>query len=394
MGDDLPDPTGTISPEGWKTSVGLKGVNKDPTSVTLLFPSPAFQPDLSGLLRGLETHVTPNIVGAIASTVSSLSRARLFRYAKADGTCVQTLADGCVGVVLGGDIQMQMMVAQGAKPVGGIYQIVKGQESTITAIALDEVSTEMIRQEEGTEDEEEDEHDTNNIVEDARTKMAQAYAKARIPKPVLAEANFLMKTMSDDDQAFMRTALLVGLERAGGRTPSDLVRLAEGKGPGFTVHQVASAGLKDGSVTLPLGVVNIKPGQRMRFYVRESGFAKKETRAIWTGYKQRVLSLTKEGGLGLKAFSPAGCFVFPTLDRGNKFFLGRQDSKVKLYLTMCLKSRQYRVSSEMELLGGWTRSLIPYFENRLAYREAPRVTYFSEVVSILCGLQLFGFVFC
>ena len=42
--------------------------------------------------------------------------------------------------------------------------------------------------------------------------MAAAYAKARIPKPVLVEANFQMKTLSEDEQAFMRKALLLGLE--------------------------------------------------------------------------------------------------------------------------------------------------------------------------------------
>lgn len=267
-------------------------------------------------------HVSSTVVGAIASTVSSLSRARLFRYCKHDKTCVQTLADGCVGVVLKGDIQIQTMVAQGAKPVGGVYQIVKGQESTISSIALDEAATEIVKQDEETSTEEEDDQealdDDSGKVEDVRAKMAQAYAKARIPKPVLAEANMLMKTLSDDDQAFMRSALLVGLELAGGRISTDLVRLAEGKGPGFTIHQVASAGVKDGSVTLSLGSVDIKPGQRLRFYVREPTYAKKEAGAFWTGYKRRLLP---DGEV--EPFTPAGCFIFPTLDRGNKFFLGK-----------------------------------------------------------------------
>ena len=320
LGDNVPENNGKKSPEEWKEIVGLKGIENDSSSVALIFPSPAFQPDLTKLLRGLEMHITPTVVGAIASTVSSLSRARLFRYSKVDGTCVQTLADGCVGVVLSGDIQVQTMIAQGAKPVSGVYQIVKGQESTIAAIALDEVATEIVQKDEGTDDDEEAEEqdDDSDETKDARTKLAQAYAKARIPKPVLAEANMVMRTLSDDDQAFMKTALLVGLERTGGRTPSDLVRLAEGKGPGFTIHQVACAGVKDGSVTFSLGMVNIKPGQRLRFYVREPTFAKKEARALWTGYNQRIL---KDGGA--TPFAPAGCFVFPTLDRGNKFFLGK-----------------------------------------------------------------------
>jgi small ligand-binding sensory domain FIST len=320
LGENMPENNGKKTPEEWKEIVGLKGIENDSSSIALIFPSLAFQPDLTKLLRGLEMHITPTVVGAVASTVSSLSRARLFRYSKADGTCIQTLADGCVGVILSGDIQVQTMVAQGAKPVSGVYQIVKGQESTIAAIALDEVATAMVQKDEGTDDDKEAEEQDDNSAEteDARVKLAQAYAKARIPKPVLAEANMLMRTLSDDDQAFMKTALLVGLERTGDRSPSDLVRLAEGKGPGFTVHQVASAGVKDGSVTFSLGAVNIKPGQRLRFYVREPTFAKKEARALWTGYNQRIL---KEGDA--TPFAPAGCFVFPTLDRGNKFFLGK-----------------------------------------------------------------------
>lgn len=267
-------------------------------------------------------HVTPTIVGAIASTVSSLSRARLFRYTKDESNCVQTLADGCVGVVLKGDIQIESMVAQGAKPVGGVYQIVKGQESTINSIALDEAATEIVHQDEESADDDHDNNDESEGVQDTKAQMAKAYAKARIPKPVLAEANFLMKNLGDDERAFMSKILLVGLERKGGRNPSDLIRLAEGKGPGFTVHQVASAGTKDGSVTLSLGSVDIKAGQRLRFYVREASYAKKELWALWAGYQHRL----KGGQIPRKSsniFSPAGCLIFPTLDRGNKFFMGK-----------------------------------------------------------------------
>jgi small ligand-binding sensory domain FIST len=179
----------------------------------------------------------------------------------------------------------------------------------------------MTAEEQEDEDLDEEEEDPD-VVMDEKAKMAQAYQKARIPKPVLAEANFVMKTLSDDDQAFMRKALLVGLEQGGSiaRTPSELARLAEGKGHLFTVHQVASAAMRDGSVTLSLGSVEIKPGSKMRFFVRENKFAKREVDALWVGYKKRVFSNTIQGK---KSFQPTGCFLFPTLDRGNKFFLGK-----------------------------------------------------------------------
>jgi hypothetical protein len=76
-----------------------------------------------------------------------------------------------------------------------------------------------------------------------RAKLMAEYAKARIPKPPLAEVNFVMKALSDDDQALMHGALLIRLERGGGvgSTPNELARLAKGEGHHFTVRQVASA---------------------------------------------------------------------------------------------------------------------------------------------------------
>lgn len=321
LGDDVPEDYGRVSSDTWKQSIGLADFdNKDEkNSAIFLLPSPAFQNDLDNLLRGLENqYPKSHVFGALASTVSSLSRARLFRYDTSED-CIQTLADGCVGVAMSGDIQVQTMIAQGAKPVGGVYQIVKGEKSTIQTIALDEAATQLVQEAEDLEREDNEEDDEDEMAsQDAKS----AYGKARIPKPILAEANFLMRTLSDDDQSFMRKALLVGLERGGaiGRTPSELARLAEGKGHQFTVHQVASAAMKDGSVTLSLGSVDIKPGTRMRFFVRESDFAKKEVEALWMGYKRRTLGENIEGKA---SFNPTGCFLFPTLDRGNKFFLGK-----------------------------------------------------------------------
>ena len=288
-------------------------------SAFFLLPSPAFKNVLDDFTRGLDTvYPSSPIFGAIASTVSSLSRARLFRHER--GTdCIQTLADGCIGVAMTGDLQVQTMIAQGAKPVGGVYKIVKSKKSSVQTISLDEQATDLVRLFEEQELEEEESEESPS---DLKSKMAQDYKKARIPKPVLAEANFVMKALSDDDQEFMRKTILVGLERAGSipRTPSELARLEEGRGHRFSVHQVAGANMKEGSVTLPLGISDIEPGTRMRFYVRESAFAKKEVEALWTGYKRQAL---KENVEGTPSFTPTGCFLFPTLDRGAKLFLGK-----------------------------------------------------------------------
>jgi indole-3-glycerol phosphate synthase len=338
LGGDVPDDFGRVPPKVWKRAVGLNGFMEEDSATDqtdkagvpafFLIPSPAFQNDLNDLLSGISYNFPgATTFGGIASTVSSLSRARLFRYDANDPQGISTLADGCVGVAMVGDIELKTMVAQGTKPVGGIYRIVTGNECTIKAIMLDEAATEEANAAlEGLE-EAEQEDDGKEGAQDKNAIAAAAYAKAAIPKPPLAEANFVMRALSDDDQSSMRKAILIGLERGGsmGRTPNELARLAEGKGHRFTVFQVAAAGMKDGSVTLPLGRVNVQPGTRVRFFVRESEFAKKEVQAIWTGYKKRSLeeTLMRTGADAVGSFEPAMCLFMSTLDRGNKFFKGK-----------------------------------------------------------------------
>lgn len=266
MDDDVPDDVSRISPDSWKRAVNLSKVDSSPAgeseSTFMLILSPSFQKDADDFLRGMNMAFgdRATIFGALASTVSSLSRARLFRYDVDESDCMNILAEGCLGVAFDGDFQAKVMVAQGAKPVGNVYRIISGQDSTIRTIQLDEVATQQLQSYV------EDDDDEDSKLEDemdAKKRAAAAYAKAAIPKPLLAEANYLMKTLSDDDQSFMRKSILLGLEIGGGipRTPDELLRLAEGQGHRFAVHQVASAGMKDGSVTLPLGVVDVKKGQ-------------------------------------------------------------------------------------------------------------------------------------
>lgn len=346
LGDDVPDDVGRVDPREWKRAVGLSGFAQDDGDSAqnkpsfFLVPAPSFQNELDDFLQGLAYNFPQSTTfGGIASTVSSLSRARLFRYDAHDSqSTATTLADGCVGVAMVGDLEVKTMVAQGTKPVGGIYRVVTGNDSTVNAIVLDEAATQEANEfEDAIDDDDNDDDDDEGNSQDRNAIMAAAYAKAAIPKPPLAECNFVMRTLSDDDQAFMRKAILVGLERGGslGRTPNELARLADGKGHRFTVYQVASAGMKDGSVTLPLGVSNVEPGTRLRFFVRESDFSKKEVQALWTGYKKATLEETMarmasddadDGSAETKHFEPAMCMLMSTLDRGSKFFGSRYET--------------------------------------------------------------------
>jgi indole-3-glycerol phosphate synthase len=337
--DDVPDDTARLPRADWNRQTGLRIPDDDCVTTFWLVPSPAFIVAVDDLLHGLAVYY-PNasVAGGVASTVSSLSRARLYRYSVSDKTScggTNTFSSGCVGVALAGDFQIQSMTVQGAKPVGGVYQVVKGQESTISVIVLDEAATEALNESDGRDNDDDDDDDDEVKGEDENVKinMAQAraaYAKARIPKPVLAEANFLMKTLSDDDQAFMRRQLLIGLETTGwsstARIALELARLTGGGR--FAVQQVASAGMKDGSVHLRTGSAKVTPGMRLRFFVRESEFAKQEINNLWLGYRKQLLNQQFAAGATASNsqcnhFTPAACWIIPTLDRGQKFFMGK-----------------------------------------------------------------------
>ena len=112
LSEDVPDDVGRVSTQDWNNAIGLRDMgasngedDDDDEPIFLLLPSPAFQSDLDDLLHGISVHHPhSSVIGGVASTVSSLSRAQLFRYDSADPNAQLTLGDGCIGAVLNGDM--------------------------------------------------------------------------------------------------------------------------------------------------------------------------------------------------------------------------------------------------------------------------------------------------
>lgn len=304
--EEVPEPF--IDPREWQRQVMGGSDDLSPDSMVSIIAAPSLNTELDDFARGLR-NVNPKIalVGGLASTVSSLSRAKLYQ-----SSCT---TEGLVGVVLTGDLKLQAQRAEGAKPVGGVYRVVKGSESTIQAIVLDQDATQALEDQQDVQ-EDEDEEDAE-VALGKKEQMQKAYAKATIPKPVLAEANFLMKLLSDDDQAFMRKQLLIGLERTGSTLTAADALLAAGNPP-YSIHAVASGGMKDGSVTFALGSVDIQPGMRLRFHVRDADYAAQQVDNLWVNIQRKKLE--SQFADGESEFKAAACMVIPTLDRGQGFF--------------------------------------------------------------------------
>ncbi|GMH92756.1 hypothetical protein TrVE_jg12071 [Triparma verrucosa] len=279
-----------------------------------------FQKFLDHFLKGVDL-AFPSAVkfGSVASTVSSLSKARIYSYSHKNPDSLGIFNSGIVGVTMTGDITVKPMIAQGARVVGPTYKVVDGNDSIVRSIVLDETL--------GSESTIEKAKESDSELKRAEKKMAEDMSK--LPKPVLAEVNMMVKRLDDDEQAFMKRALLIGVERnfdettTVGNTVKEFESLATGKGHSYLVRQVASAGMRDGSVTMPKGSVDICPGMRLRFFVRDSEGAKEELAALWTGYKKIAL---EEAFEGKTMFRPAACLTLPTMDRGQKLFGDRPGS--------------------------------------------------------------------
>lgn len=315
---------------------------EDESGVIFLLPTPDFQPYLPTFLKGLDQHCPNNtrVIGAVASTVSHLTRPRIFLHNSQRSLLFknQTFTDGCVvGVTMTGDIQIQTMIANGEKPVGNLYRVEKAEGFALQSIIMEDTSANMTHPHGTSVDK------PNHAILQSQRRvptrlLGDEYLQARIPKPVLAEANYVMRELNDDDQAFMRSTILMGITERdnpigwNGTSQDELERLQQGAGHSFVVEQVLSASKLTGAVMFNSESVNtIRPGQRVRFYVRNPIFAKKEVEALWQGYKKRTMEEQQQRTRS--TFTPTGCLLFPTIDRGEKCFFGKGGFESRTALT-------------------------------------------------------------
>ena len=98
-----------------------------------------FQKFLDHFLKGVDL-AFPSAVkfGSVASTVSSLSKARIYSYSHKNPDSLGIFNSGIVGVTMTGDITVKPMIAQGARVVGPTYKVVDGNDSVVRSIVLDE----------------------------------------------------------------------------------------------------------------------------------------------------------------------------------------------------------------------------------------------------------------
>jgi len=272
----------------WRKVIGLEIDTEtyDPKvpPVFITFPSAAFINKIQSFLSGIDyAYPGATQVGAIASTVSSLSRAAVFAKGKrAENDFASGFStEGVAGVALYGDIVARSLICQGSTPIGDVFEIDKCEGGVIRSI--------------------------RNCAD--KKFIGPAY-------PPLYEVAQLKKTVSDRERGLMQRNLLVGLSTNGmGNTVQDLIRLAsmETKDIPFTVYKVASVDMKTGAMVVP---TKVEPSQKLRFFVRDRDAATSDLESSLMKLKLVLLQNSLKGSSN----RISGALVFPSMDRGKLLF--------------------------------------------------------------------------
>ncbi|MEM8778571.1 MAG: FIST N-terminal domain-containing protein [Cyanobacteria bacterium P01_G01_bin.49] len=210
--EDLPDLDS--SPETWHELVGVS----PPAKPHFILLSDAFSAKINDLLEGLDFAYPESVkVGGLASSNMMGVPSALFYHVAGENDS-GLYHQGTVGLALSGNIEIEAIVAQGCRPIGQPYQVVKGERNIILELS----------------------HEGN----------------LRSPLDILRD---LIATLNDHDSQLAHHSLFVGIVRDEFKQqlqPGDfLIRNLLGVDP-----QLGAIAIGD----------RVRPGQRIQFHLRDA----------------------------------------------------------------------------------------------------------------------------
>ncbi len=245
-GENLPDLDG--SPNDW---VNLVGVNpqEEPDFVILADP---FSSRINDLLQGLDfAYPRAAKVGGLVSGGEAGFRNGLF--------CNYELyREGVVGVALSGNVRLEPIVAQGCRPVGDLYQVVKGERNVIVELA-----------------------------------KAEQTSQPLVPVEALRE---LLDGLTPGDRALAEHSLFIGLAR-------DEFKLELEAGD-FLIRNMIGVDPRLGAIAIG---DRVRPGQRLQFHLRDAQ----------TSAQDLEIMLKKSQEVRREAI---GALMFTCLGRGERLY--------------------------------------------------------------------------
>jgi small ligand-binding sensory domain FIST len=250
---ELPDPDSP--PDAWIDLVGVDP-EKQPHFILLVEP---FSSKINELLAGLDFAYSGSVkIGGLASVSSMMAQPSLFYHANNFAEDYLN-SEGIVGVALSGNILVDAIVAQGCRPIGGIYQIDRSERNIISSL----------------------------------TNVGQTSTSC-VPLDLLRD---LVNSLSEADRKLVETSLFVGVAR-------DEFKLQLGQGD-FLIRNLLGVDPNTGAIAIG---DRIRPGQRIQFHLRDADASAQDLEILLQKYQLQERK------------SAAGALMFSCLGRGKGLY--------------------------------------------------------------------------
>ncbi|CDF39369.1 unnamed protein product [Chondrus crispus] len=275
MPDDIP--SSDTSQDEWQRLVGNpQGANTTHPPAFMIFSGTSFaeKGELDRFLSGLEyAYPGSSVVGSLASTAAGNAQGHLYCTLPRDVLSAESKSmrdSGLVGISLTGDVQLDCLVSPGCRPIGPVFEVRKVVEGNVLA------EMELVGR----------------------------------PSTSLSAVGHLKSVISyatPEEKRLMQEEMLVGIA-------VDTIGGAGDDGDDdYLIRHVVGTDMVVGGITV---TTKIRPGQRVRFFIKEMEAARRKLDATMQKYKRIELANSLVG----YSNPPFGAMVFVDSRRGRALF--------------------------------------------------------------------------
>lgn len=246
---DLPDLDSP--PAAWAELIGV-APEQNPHFILMADP---FSSSVTDLLQGLDFAYPSGVkIGGLASVDGFNRHSGLF--------CDRTLyTEGMVGVALSGPVVLDTIVAQGCRPIGPVYRVDKAERNILLALG--------------------DPEDGDSS------------------RPPLELLQAMFETLSDGDRKLAQSSLFIGIAQ-------DSFKLSFDPGD-FLIRTLLGVDPKVGAIAVG---DRLRPGQRVRFHLRDARTSAADLEHLLQNYQRQSLGRP----------SPTGALMFSCMGRGEGLY--------------------------------------------------------------------------
>ena len=249
LSGDLPDLDSP--PAAWAELIGV-APEQNPHFILMADP---FSSSVTDLLQGLDFAYPSGVkIGGLASVDGFNRHSGLF--------CDRTLyTEGMVGVALTGPVVLDTIVAQGCRPIGPVYRVDKAERNILLALG--------------------DPEDGDSS------------------RPPLELLQAMFETLSDGDRKLAQSSLFIGIAQ-------DSFKLSFDPGD-FLIRTLLGVDPKVGAIAVG---DRLRPGQRVRFHLRDARTSAADLEHLLQNYQRQSLGRP----------SPTGALMFSCMGRGEGLY--------------------------------------------------------------------------